>query len=385
MESSEGLISGQQKQNGRLRSSESDNINTGCAEYLLNNDFSHMASKMAHNAEEFVRTVWMRGWQVVGHHSLPLWLKDNDFLLKGHRPQLNTFKACFKSVFRVHTETGNIWTHLLGCGAFFAILVAHFLQPNSMLQWQDKLIITFFFIGAVLCMGFSCFFHTVYCHSETIGRLFNKLDYAGIAFMVVGSFIPFIYYSFYCTLWTKIFYSVLIVFLGTMAIVVAMFDKFASPQYRWLRAATFIALGLSALVPCAHYMALNGYESSVNDAAFGWLALMGLLYVFGAILYAVRIPERIFPGKFDLWFQSHQIFHVFVVIAAFVHYVGVQRLTVFRLTRGDCSANVMVLPGVDHTLVDSQPHMTLDANAYNDFDWITHVQRIVALTADEPR
>ena len=30
----------------------------------------------------------------------------------------------------------------------------------------------------------------------------------------------------------------------------------------------------------------------------------------GAIIYANRVPERWFPGKFDLWLHSHQLFHV---------------------------------------------------------------------------
>jgi adiponectin receptor len=63
--------------------------------------------------------VWEAGWRVVGHHSLPEWLRDNDFLLKGHRPATNSYLECFKSVFRIHTETGNIWTHLLGTEGLF--------------------------------------------------------------------------------------------------------------------------------------------------------------------------------------------------------------------------------------------------------------------------
>lgn len=27
----------------------------------------------------------------------------------------------------------------------------------------------------------------------------------------------------------------------------------------------------------------------------------GFLYILGALLYALRVPERWFPGKFDLW------------------------------------------------------------------------------------
>ena len=39
---------------------------------------------------------------------------------------------------------------------------------------------------------------------------------------------------------------------------------------------------------------------------------------------------------FILQFQSHQIFHVFVVAAAFVHYHGISEIANYRLTFGDC-------------------------------------------------
>ena len=77
-------------------------------------DFFTAPCRAAEQAEEFVKKVWEAGWRVVHHNSLPNWLKDNDFLHKGHRLPTNSFLACFKSIFRIHTETGNIWTHLLG-------------------------------------------------------------------------------------------------------------------------------------------------------------------------------------------------------------------------------------------------------------------------------
>ncbi len=33
---------------------------------------------------------------------------------------------------------------------------------------------------------------------------------------------------------------------------------------------------------------------------FGQLGIMGGLYVFGATLYALRLPERLRPGSFDI-------------------------------------------------------------------------------------
>ncbi|XP_059150574.1 adiponectin receptor protein-like [Physella acuta] len=296
----------------------------------------NVPSKCAQQAEEFVKKVWAAGWNVAHHHTLPDWLKDNDFLLRGHRVPTNSFMACFKSIFRIHTETGNIWTHLLGMIAFLGIAAYFLTRPSIEIQWQEKAVFSAFFMGAILCLGFSWVFHTVYCHSERVGRFFNKLDYCGIALLTIGSFVPWLYYSFYCRLEPKVTYLALIFFLGTICIVVSMWDKFAQPQYRPLRAGVFIALGLSGVIPAMHYVITDGFWHAINFAALGWLVLMALLYIVGAVIYAARIPERIFPGKFDIWFQSHQIFHVFVLAAAFVHYHGISEIANYRLTLGDC-------------------------------------------------
>ncbi len=54
-----------------------------------------------------------------------------------------------------------------------------------------------------------------------------------------------------------------------------------------------------------------------------WVLASGSLYVLGALTYASRIPERFLPGKFDFWGQSHQLFHLCVVVAAVLHYKSV--------------------------------------------------------------
>ena len=50
----------------------------------------------------------------------------------------------------------------------------------------------------------------------------------------------------------------------------------------------------------------------------------------------IQFFELIFrwlPGKCDIWFQSHQIFHLLVVAAAFVHYNGISEMALHRLTK----------------------------------------------------
>lgn len=288
------------------------------------------------SARQLATRVWEASWRVVPHHALPAWLQDNDYLLRGHRPQLQSFLACFRSIFRIHTETGNIWTHLLGALFFIGITVYFFHRQSLEFPLMDKLVFYTFFAAAIICLSCSWLFHTVSCHSPCVSFIFSKLDYCGIAILTMGSFVPWLYYGFYCQFFAKIFYLVAILLLGTAAIVVSLWDKFSAPEYRNLRAGLFIGLGLSGVIPAIHYSAREGLTAAFTTGALGWLLLMAALYIGGALLYAMRIPEKWFPGYCDIWFQSHQIFHICVVAAAFVHYHGICLLSAHTLSNGDC-------------------------------------------------
>ena len=52
----------------------------------------------------------------------------------------------------------------------------------------------------------------------------------------MGSFVPWLYYSFYCRIGPKIGYLVLIFVLGTSCIVVSLSNKFSEPEFRGIRA-----------------------------------------------------------------------------------------------------------------------------------------------------
>ena len=71
-----------------------------------------------------------------------------------------------------------------------------------------------------------------------------RLDYCGIAMLTMGSFVPWLYYSFYCRRAAKISYLVTIFVLGTTCIVVSMWDKFAEPKFRPVRAGKHSDVGL---------------------------------------------------------------------------------------------------------------------------------------------
>ena len=85
----------------------------------------------------------------------------------------------------------------------------------------------------------------------------------------------------------------------------------------------FSALGLWGAIPICHQLFVNGHVWHVRTALSLDL-LMGATYLIGATIYALRIPERWYPGRFDVWLHSHQIFHVAVVLGAYIHYKRVR-------------------------------------------------------------
>lgn len=75
----------------------------------------------------------------------------------------------------------------------------------------------------------------------------------------------------------------------------------------------FLTFGLSGIIPAVHYTLIEGFDYAITRASLGWLILMGVLYVVGALLYAVRVPERFFPGKCDLWVSEIMAFQFALV------------------------------------------------------------------------
>ena len=81
-----------------------------------------------------------------------------------------------------------------------------------------------------------------------------RLDYSGIAFLIVGSFIPCLYYGFYCRRTTQIIYMVTVSTLGILCIIISLWDKFGTPKYRPLRAGKFHFAADVSFVSCKIFL-----------------------------------------------------------------------------------------------------------------------------------
>jgi len=260
------------------------------------------------------------------------WQRDNEYILQGYRREQKSWRGCAASIFGyLHNETVNIHTHLFGAALFLYFLSTyqrtHFSEYIS-ITFMDVAVFAIFLVSAVFCLFSSAFFHTFNVHSKEVCLRCNAIDYAGIVVLIVGSFFPCIYYGFYCDPHLQTIYLLLIVHAGAGAAFIVLDPEYTKPTHRGARTKVFIALGLSAVIPVSHALIGHGYRKLLHEMGFAWLLLSAFLYISGAVLYAMRIPERLYPGKFDYFFASHQIFHVNVVLAALAHYACV--LTAFN-------------------------------------------------------
>ncbi|KAG7218461.1 hypothetical protein INR49_009338 [Caranx melampygus] len=191
------------------------------------------------------------------------------------------------------------------------------LRPQHVTSWplQEKVVFGMFFLEPCSAQ-FSWLFHTVYCHSEKVSRtspsktstcperlrgVFLKLDYSGIALLIMGSFVPG------CTTPStapsaSTYLPHHSLCLGIAAIIVAQWD--GSPH---------LATGPTSQVLTPRHRSHHalhheeGFVKATTVGQMGWFYLMG----------PSRIPERYFPGSVTS-VHSHQIFHVLVVAAAFI-------------------------------------------------------------------
>lgn len=141
-------------------------------------------------------------WHALIHwDDLPHWLQDNHFIHSSYRQASYSYGRSLQSILHWHNESVNIWTHLVPAVLSLpaGLLLYQVLKPRyEQASTADVVAMSFFFCGAATCLGMSSLFHTMSNHSPPVARFWNQLDYAGISALIAGSFIPSIYYGFWC-------------------------------------------------------------------------------------------------------------------------------------------------------------------------------------------
>jgi hemolysin III len=164
-----------------------------------------------------------------------------------------------------------------------------------------------FAVSALL--GTSALYHRVTWRRPQARRWMRRLDHSMIFVLIAGTYTPVALLALSGPLARAILIAVWAGAIAGVIFKLVWIDAGRSRIGKWLFAAIYLALGWVSVAVFGELPAAIGW------LGFAGLALGGLLYTAGAIVYAT---ER--PNPFPSVFGYHEIFHALVIAAAGLHY-----------------------------------------------------------------
>ena len=135
----------------------------------------------------------------------------------------------------------------------------------------------------------------------------RRLDHSMIFVLIAGTYTPFALLVLHGTLARTI---LIVVWAGALGGTILNLVWVRAPKP--VTAAVYIALGWVAVA------AMPQMSREMGAVGVGLIALGGVLYTAGAVIYALRRPNPV-PGVFGY----HEVFHALVVVAAAAHFAAV--------------------------------------------------------------
>jgi hemolysin III len=187
--------------------------------------------------------------------------------------------------------------------AFFVSLACGVVLILAASGGKARLAATIYAVAVSALFGTSALYHRV-TWRPSARRWMRRLDHSMIFVMIAGTYTPVALIALHGTLSKTI---LIVVWAGALGGVIFKLVWIDAPK--WLLASVYVLLGL-----------VSGAIVGELPAAIGWLgmaglALGGLLYVIGAVVYASGRPD---PSP--KVFGYHEVFHALVIVAAGLQY-----------------------------------------------------------------
>eukprot|EP01126_Amoeba_proteus_P012647 TRINITY_DN1521_c0_g2_i10.p1 TRINITY_DN1521_c0_g2~~TRINITY_DN1521_c0_g2_i10.p1 ORF type:complete len:193 (-),score=9.13 TRINITY_DN1521_c0_g2_i10:204-782(-) len=149
-----------------------------------------------------------------------------------------------------------------------------------------------------------------------------SLDFAGIAFVISGASCCSTWIAFSCYPVERRIYVISACILGLLSLLVMIIPAVHKcvPRELFLLVRIFVLLAfvVFTLAPVIHWVVLNGLHSEVVGLFLWRILSVYVVLLVGFIIFRLNIPERFWVGRFDIWFLSHQWWHVFTFLGPFL-------------------------------------------------------------------
>ena len=138
----------------------------------------------------------------------------------------------------------------------------------------------------------------------------RKLDHSAIYLLIAGTYVPSLMFLLDGA-WRVVMLSV----VGGIALLGVLFKLLLFNAKNKAGTILYVLMGWIVLIPAHRMWPLISQES------LGWLVGGGLAYTLGAVVYARKWPDP-WPDRFGF----HEVWHLFVLLGAALHYLFVASL-----------------------------------------------------------
>ncbi|WP_457554221.1 PAQR family membrane homeostasis protein TrhA [Desulfobacula sp.] len=207
------------------------------------------------------------------------------------------------SCIKIFREPVNTISHM--AGAFASVVGLTLLVVFAAIRADAWHVVSFAIFGATLVLMFTASFlyHGLNISQKAL-LVFRRIDHIMIFMVIAGSYTPICLvplrgpwgWSIFGTVW-----GIAIVGMGLKI--------FAMNVPRWISTMIYLIMGWLCVI------AVYPLVKILTTAGLFWLALGGLSYSLGAIVYSIRKPNP-FPGVFGF----HEIWHLFVLLGSSCHF-----------------------------------------------------------------
>jgi hemolysin III len=166
--------------------------------------------------------------------------------------------------------------------------------------------LTVYGISLILLFAASAIYHMVRARPSILNNL-RKLDHSAIYILIAGTYTPFCF-----NLFTGFWQWGMLILIWSLAFIGVAVKLLWMDAPRWLYTGVYIAMGWLALLGGKALLA------TLPVGAIVWLLIGGITFTVGAIVYATK-TFNFFPGIFGF----HEVWHIFVILGALAHFIGI--------------------------------------------------------------
>jgi len=201
-------------------------------------------------------------------------------------------------------EPVNSLTHWIGAvlalAGLIALLIVGWGTPAKVVS------LVIYGVSLIFLFSASATYHMVRVKDKAL-EIFRKIDHSAIYFLIAGTYTPFCINAF-----TGFWKWGMLSIIWSLALIGISLKIFIIRVPRWLNAGIYLAMGWLVVAASGQLLA------ALPAWVLTWLIIGGVIYTLGAIVYITKI-FNFKPGVFGF----HEVWHIFVLLAAAAHYVAV--------------------------------------------------------------